>query len=122
MLNKALASIAFEIGNKIGDTSSTYLAKVSVYLNERYSDSLMRSGATIWTMASMAELGASGVPVVGLGEVIKAGATADAYEDKRNFLKSAKFEDKYTFALENYIIAGDQNRFLPSFGRYTYHV
>ena len=122
MINTALASTAYEIGAKIGYTDSTFLTKVKTYLNDRYDDALMRSGATMWTMASMAALGDGDVPTLGLGKVIKAGATADAYEDKKQFSKSAKFEQKYEVALANFIISGDYNRFLASFGRYAYHV
>ena len=75
----------------------------------------------MWTMASLSALSSSSVPTLGLGEVIKAGATADAYDDKRQFTKSAKYEKKYDFMLGNFIISGDYNQFLTSFSRYGYH-
>ena len=121
MINKALASISYEIGGLVGDTSSDFMTKVKIYLNDRYSDSLMRTQATMWTMASLGALADSGIPTLGLGEVIKAGATADAYDTKRAFTKSAKYEKKYDFMLSNFIIAGDSNRLLASFSRYGYH-
>lgn len=121
MLNKALASISYEVGEKVGDTSASFLTRINTDLNDRYSDALMRTGATMWSMASLGALGSSDVPLLGLGEVIKAGAIADAYDAKRAFSKSAKYEKKYDFMLGNFIISGDYNRLLVSFSRYGYH-
>ena len=117
----ALASIAWEVGGLVGDTSSDFLTKIKTYLNNRYSDALMRSCATMWTMASLAALGDSEIPLLGLGEVIREGATADAYETKRQFNKASRYEQKYEFRLANFIISGDYNRLLASFSRYGYH-
>ncbi len=122
MQNKALASIAFEIGDKLGDTGSNFLTQVKNFLNERYDDALLKIGATTWSIASTATLGDSDVPLLGLGAIIKHGATSDGYEKKRQFAKAAKSEQKYARSLGDYIISGDPNQFLPSFSRYGYHV
>jgi len=121
MQNMALASIASEIGGRIGDTSTTFLAKIKLYLNDRYDNALMRSQATAWTIASTAALADGGIPTLGLGKVIREGATADAYDAKRQFKKAAKFEKKYEYELANYIISGDSNLLNASFSRYGYH-
>lgn len=121
MLQRALASIAFEVGDIVGDTSSAFITRVQRFLNNRYSDVLMRSCATMWTMASRASLGSTDIPTLGMGEIIQAGATADAWETKRQFSKAAKYEQKYDFMLGNFIISGDNNRILASFDRYDFH-
>ena len=117
----ALASLAYEIADDIGDTGTAFQTQIKRYLNKRYSDALYRSGATMWTGASLADLADGGIPVLGLGEVIEEGAMADGLTKKRQYTKAAKFEQKYEFKLANYIIGGDSNRFLGSVGRYTYH-
>ena len=35
MLNKVLASLAFEVAQTVGDTSSSFLTKVKIFLNDR---------------------------------------------------------------------------------------
>lgn len=118
MLNQALASLAFEVGDLVGDTSTAFLTRAKRYLNNRYDDVLLRSGATMWTGASTAELGDTDIPTLGLGKVIREGATADAYYAKRQFQKAQTFEQKYEFALANYIISGDYNLFNISMVRH----
>ena len=118
----ALASLAYEVADRVGDTSTTFLTRVKRYLNDRYDDALMRSGISMWTMASTAALGDSDIPILGLGKVIKEGGIADAWDAKRQFAKSAVHENKYEFALANYIISQDYTQFLISMSRYGYYV
>jgi len=114
----ALASLAFEVGDMVGDTSTAFLTKTKRYLNNRYDDVQLRSGATAWTGASSATLGDSDIPTLGMGKIIREGATADAYYTKRQFQKATTFEQKYEFALANYIISGDYNLFGTSMVRH----
>jgi hypothetical protein len=118
MLNIALASLAYEVGGKVGDTSSAFMTKIKRWLNDRYEDALLRSGATMWTGASMAALGDSDVPTLGLGKVIKEGAVANAWEAKRQYENAGVHEQKYELALANYIASGDFNLFNISMARY----
>lgn len=121
MQYQALASLASEVGDLVGDTSSAFMTKVKNFLNDRYDDALMRSGSTTWTMVSMASLADSGVPLLGLGKVVKEGAIADAWMAKRQYSKAAVHENKYEFALANFIISGDYTQFNVSMSRYGYH-
>lgn len=118
MRNQALASLAAEVGDKVGDTSAAFIARIKIWLNDRYEDALLRSGATMWTGASLAALADSDVPILGLGKVIKQGALAEAWEKKRQYKKAGVHEGKYEFALANYIISGDYNLFNISMSRY----
>lgn len=118
MQYQALASLAYEVGDFVGDSSATFLTKCKRYLNNRYDDVMLRSGATVWSGASTAALGDSEMPTLGMGKVIREGATADAFYFKRQFQKGNVFEQKYEFALANYIISGDQNTLNLSFARY----
>lgn len=118
MQNIALASLAYEIGEDVGDTTTTFMTKVKRYLNDRYDDALMRSGATMWTGASLSALGDSAYPTLGLGKVIKQGAIADAWYSKRQYQKANVFEQKYEYALANFIISGDYNTFNISMCRH----
>lgn len=122
MRDLALASLAYEVGDIIGDTSAAFLTRVQRYLNNRYDDAMLRSGATTWTGASLAELSGSDIPVLGLGKVIREGATADGWYAKRQFAKAQTYEQKYEFALANYIISGDYNNFNISMSRYENYV
>ena len=118
MVNKVLATLAYESAFVVGDTSTFFIARVKDFLNDRYDDCLVRIGATAWTTASTARLGDSDIPLLGLGEVIKMGAMADAYAQKRQGQKSAGYEQKYEYKLGTYIMSGDFNRFNCSVGRY----
>ena len=115
---QALASIAFEVGDEVGDTSTAFLTRIERYLNQRYDDVLLRSGATTWTCASTGTLGSSDIPTLGLGHVIRQGGLADACYAKRQFAKANVFEQKYEFALANFIQSGDYNNFNISMARY----
>lgn len=117
----ALASLAYEVGDKVGDTSDTFLTRVKRFLNDRYDDALMRSGVTMWIMASTGTLGSSDIPLLGLGKVIKEGGLADAWEAKRQFSKASVYESKYEFALANFVISKDYTQFNISMSRYGYH-
>jgi hypothetical protein len=121
MHNKVLATLAYEVSYRVGDTSASFIAKVKDFLNDRYDDVMLRSAATIWTNASTARLGDTDIPTLGLGEVIKEGAIADAWDAKRQFAKSTKFEAKFEFKLANFIISEPFTRFNISIGRYDYH-
>jgi hypothetical protein len=121
MLNRALASIAFEVGDLVGDTNTTFLTRVKRFLNNRYSEVLMRSCATQWTMASLASLGDSSIPTLGMGEVIQEGATADAWRAKRNYSKGVFHDNMFEKKLGDFIISGDYNRFNVSLSRYLGH-
>lgn len=121
MVNKCLATIAYEVSYRVGDTTTAFLARIKDFLNDRYDDALMRTQATQWTMASMARLGDSDIPQLGLGEVIKEGATADAWDSKRQYGKSQKHESKFEWKLANFIIAGDWQQINASFSRYAAH-
>jgi hypothetical protein len=115
---QALATIAYEVGDFVGDTSTEFMVKVKRYLNNRYEDALLRCGATMWTGASLGTLGDSDIPLLGLGKVIREGATSDALFQKRQYSKATVHDQKYEFALANYIISGDSNQFNISFCRY----
>jgi hypothetical protein len=122
MQYQALASLAFEVGETVGDTDTGFLTRINRYLNNRYDDALLRSGATTWTGASLASLGAGDIPTLGMGKVIREGATADAFYAKRQFAKAQVFEQKYEFALANFIQSGDYNNFNISMARYDNYV
>lgn len=121
MISKALASLAYETGQRIGDTSSIFLTKIKTYLNDRYSDFQMRVGSTMWCLASTGALGDSDVPMLGAGEVIKLGALADGWEDKRHMNKGAKYNMDYERKLADFIISGQFTQFNISVYRYTAH-
>lgn len=121
MQYSALASLSYEVGDKIGDTTATFLARVQRWMNDRYDDALMRSGITMWTMASTGTLGSSDMPTLGLGKVIRDGATADALMAKRQYAKAATYETKYETGLANFIISQDFTMFNISMSRYGYH-
>ena len=122
MQNIALASLAYEVGDKVGDPSTAFTTRVKTWLNERYDDAYMRGAfATTWSLASSAPLGDADIPLLGLGLVIKTGAIADAWDAKRQFTKAAKYETKYEFALGNFIISKPWTQVLASFSRYEYH-
>jgi hypothetical protein len=114
----ALASLAFEVGERVGDTSAAFLTKIKTFLNDRYDDALLRCGATMWSGASLSALGDSDIPLLGLGKVIKEGGIADAWATKRQYNKSTVHEQKYEFALSNYVISQDYTQFNISFSRY----
>lgn len=118
MVNKVLATLAYEIGWKVGDTSTAFLDRVKDFLNDRNDDAIMRTGATIWTIASLARLSDTDIPTLGLGEVIKDGATADAYDQKRQFQKAAKYEQKYEYRLGTYVTTQPWTLINASVGRY----
>ena len=118
MQYQALASLAFEVGENVGDASAAFLVRVERYLNNRYDDALLRSGATMWSGASSASLASAGIPNLGLGKVIREGATADAWYAKRQFAKAEVFERKYEFGLMNFIISGDYQQFNISMARH----
>jgi len=118
MLNTALASLAFECADMVGDTSTAFMTKCQRFLNNRYEDALLRIGATMWTGASLAGLGGSDIPLLGLGRVIREGATADAWQTKRQFQKSGLFEAKYEKELAQYICSKDPQLFNISMARY----
>ncbi len=122
MQYQALATLAYEVGEMVGDTSTTFLSRVERYLNNRYDDALVRTGATIWSLASSASLGSSEIPMLGIGRIIREGATADAYYAKRQFQKAGVFEQKYEFALSNFVIAGNYNTLNLSTARYDDYV
>ena len=122
MQYQALASLAYEVSDFVGDTSTTFLTRVKRFLNDRYDDALMRSGISMWTMASTASLGNTDIPTLGLGKVIKEGAIADAWAVKRQYTKAAVHENKYEFALANYIQSQDYTQFNISMSRYGYYV
>ena len=104
MVNKVLATLAYEAGFLVGDTSTSFLARIKDFLTDRNDDAIFRSGATIWSIASTARLGDTDIPTLGLGEVIKDGAIADAYDAKRQFNKASKYEMKYEYKLGSFII------------------
>ena len=104
MVNKVLATLAYEAGFLVGDTSTSFLARIKDFLNDRNDDAVFRSGATIWTLATTPRLGDADIPTLGLGEVIKDGAIADAYDAKRQFNKASKYEMKYEYKLGSFII------------------
>lgn len=118
MVNKVLATLAYEIGYTVGDTSTSFLARVKDYLNDRNDDAIFRSGATIWTLASLARLNDTDIPTLGLGEVIKSGAMADAYDAKRQFQKAAKYEQKFEYKLGSFIMTQPATLINASVGRY----
>lgn len=124
MQAQVLATIAYECGSLVGDTSTSFLAKIKVFLNDRYDDALMRSGATTWAYGSgatySAALGDTSLPILGLGKVIKQGGISDAWAAKRQFNKAAVYDNKYEFALKNFIISGDYQQFNVSLSRYGY--
>ena len=122
MQYSALASLSYEVGDKIGDTSAAFLARVQRWMNDRYDDALMRTGITMWTMASTAALGSADMPTLGLGKVIRDGATADALLAKRQYAKSDTYETKYETGIANFIISQDFTMFNISMSRYGYHV
>jgi hypothetical protein len=122
MQYQALASLAYEVGQNVGDTSTTFLARINGFLNDRYDDALLRSGATSWTGASLSALGDSDIPILGLGKVIKQGATADAWYAKKQYQKATVHDQKYEFALANFVISGDYNTFNISVCRYYDYV
>lgn len=119
MVNKVIATLAYEVGFKVGDTSVSFLARIKDFLNDRNDDVLFRSCATLWAIASTARLGDTDIPTLGLGEVIKEGATADAYDAKRQFQKAAKYEQKYEYKLGSFVIAGNPNLIVASVDRYA---
>jgi hypothetical protein len=121
MVNKVLATLAYEVAFKTGDTTTAFIARIKDFLNDRNDDAILRSGATAWTTASLARLGDTDIPTLGLGEVIKEGALADAWDAKRQYGKSQKHEMKFERKLGNYIMSGDFNRINASVGRYDYH-
>jgi hypothetical protein len=121
MQSIALASIAYEVGYKVGDTSSIFLSRVKAYLNDRYDDCLMRTQATMWSISSTASLADAAIPQLGLGRVIADGATADAYDAKRQFQKAAKYEQKYQWELANFVISQPWTQINASFSRYDFH-
>ena len=88
MQNTALASIAFEIGDKIGDTTTNFTTRIKTFLNDRYDEVLFKIGATLWCIASTATLGDADIPLLGTGMIIRHGATSDAYEKKTIFKSS----------------------------------
>ena len=118
MVNKCIATLAYEVGYLVGDTTTSFLARIKDFLNDRNDDAVFRSGATIWAIASTARLGDSDIPTLGLGEVIKAGATADAYDNKRQFQKSAKYLQTYEYKLGSFIISGNPQLICASVSRY----
>ena len=122
MHNTVLASLAYEVGERVGDTSTAFLTKIKTFLNDRYDDVLLRSCATMWTGASLSALGNSDVPLLGTGKIIKEGAISDAWAAKRQYQKSSVHEGKFNFYLANFIQSGDYQQFNISFSRYGYHV
>lgn len=118
MVNKVLATLAYEVGFKVGDTSPTFLARVKDFLNDRNDDAIFRSGATIWSIASTARLGDTDIPTLGLGEVIKEGALADAWDAKRQYNKAAKHDLKYEYKLGSFIITQPATLINASVSRY----
>jgi len=119
MVNKCLATLSYEVGFLVGDTSTTFLARIKDFLNDRYDDVLFRSGSTIWSLVSTGRLTDASIPTLGLGEVIKDGATANAYDAKRQFGKSAKYEQKYEYRLGNFIISQPWTLICASVDRYA---
>lgn len=119
MVNKVIATLAYEIAYKVGDTTSAFLARIKDYLNDRYDDCLFRSGSTIWAISSTARLTDADIPTLGLGEVIKDGATADAYDAKRQFNKASKYEQKYEYRLGSFIITQPWTLICASVDRYA---
>lgn len=120
MQSQVLATIAYEVGSLVGDTSASFLTRIKVFLNDRYDDAFMRCNVTQWTNASSAGMGDSDIPYLGLGKVIKQGAISDAFAAKKQFNKAAVYENKYEFALGNFVISGDWQQFNVSLSRYGY--
>jgi hypothetical protein len=118
MVNKVLATLSYEVGFMVGDTSTTFLARIKDFLNDRNDDAIFRSGATIWSIASTARLGDTDIPTLGLGEVIKVGAISDAYDAKRQPQKAAKFLQAYEYKLGSFIINQPWTLINASVGRY----
>lgn len=117
---KPYTTIQYNVADMVGDTSATFLTRIDGFLSNRYRDATMRLGATMWSYASLGELNVSST-INDIGDIIEIGAIADAWDAKRQFNKSSKYEKKYEYAIANRVISGDCNRFNTSFSRYDYY-
>lgn len=119
---KTIATIESNVGTMVGDTSANFLAKIRIFVNNRWRDTNTRMNGTMWSYASFGDISGATFFPIDYDDILEIGATADAFNIKRQFSKSSRYEQKYEYALANRIISGDSNRFNISFSRYQYHV
>lgn len=118
---KTISTIENNVGILVGDTSTNFLTKVRIFVNNRWRDSVMRLNGTMWSYASFGDISGATYFPIDYDDILELGATSDAFKIKKQFAKAASFTQSYEYALSTRVIAGDHNRFNISFSRYGYH-